>query len=213
MPRLVLRSLACCGALLASTVCAADLPPKEAAPYTGVYEMRMRQREAADRDWKYITEDTVTIAVLNKQVRVDGKKSGNTYITDTVSRFTTSFGGKVPPGTAIRSQSPFTAIGWELGWATVAKATERDPEVLGEATIAGQPCTRLKYVSDQFGEPEFCVAKNGIVLKFSNASSDSDVSYQAVSIDTKAPDASRFVTPADLKVEDNAGPRKLKAPF
>ena len=111
---------------------------------------------------------------------------------------------------AIRSRAQFVPIGWEFGYATVVKATEKEPEVLGQATIAGQPCTRLKFVSEQYGEPEYCVAKNGVVLKFANASSTAEATYEAVSIDDKAPDANRFVTPADLKVKESAsGPRKL----
>ena len=80
--------------------------------------------------------------------------------------------------------------------------------MLGEATIAGQPCTRLKFVSEMYGEPELCVAKTGVVLKFSNASSNAEATYEATSVDDKAPDANKFVTPNELKVQERALPKK-----
>jgi hypothetical protein len=219
MSRFVVRSLVLIGALVASAVHApdspaADLPPEEAAPYTAVYKMTARQKDEPAEEWKYITEDTVTIAVLNKQIRRDRKTAGSTEIIDSVSRSTTSFGGKTPAGTAFRSKSAFVGIGWELGYGTVRKGTGKDPEVLGEATIAGQPCTRLKFVSEQYGEPEYCVAKNGVVLKFTNASDDAEATYEAVSIEDKAPDANRFVTPSELTIVERSGaPKKAKLPF
>ena len=218
MSRSIVRSLVCVGALVASAVYApdspaADLPPQEASPYTAVYKMTARRRDRPGEEWKYMTEDTVTIAVLHKQIRRDRKTAGSTEITDTVSRSTTSFGGKTPAGTAYRSQAAFVGIGWELGYGTVRKATEKDPEVIGEATIAGQPCTRLKFVSEQYGEPEYCVAKNGVVLKFTNASSTAEATYEAVSIDDKAPDASRFVTPAELKIVERNSHKNVQLKF
>jgi len=210
MLRSAVRSLVCLGAFLASSVGAADLPPQEAPAYTGVYKMTQRSRDEAGGDWKYNTDDTVTIATLHKQSRWDRKTAGSTDIIDSVSKNMTSFGGHVAAGTAIRTQTSFVPIGWEFGYAVVVKASEKDPEVLGEATIAGRPCTRLKFVSEQYGEPEYCITKSGIVLKFANASSTAEATYEAVSIDDKAPDANRFVTPADLKVKESAsGPRKL----
>jgi hypothetical protein len=169
--------------------------------------MTSRQRDEPGEEWKHTSDDTITIAVLNRQVRRDRKTAGGTQITDSVSRHTTSFGGKIPRGTALRTQAPSVGIGWEFGYATVAKATGKEPEVLGQATIAGQPCTRLKFVSEQYGVPEYCVAKNGVVLKFANASSTAEATYEAISVDDKAPDANKFVTPAEFKVETRA-PRK-----
>jgi hypothetical protein len=211
MSRFVVRSLLCLGAFLASPACAADLPPQEAPPYTAVYKMTSRQRDQPAEEWKYRSDDTVTIAVLNKQSRWDRKTAGSTQITDFVSRYTTTFGGQIPAGTAIRTRAELLGISWEFGYATVAKATGKDPEVLGEATVAGQPCTRLKYVSDQYGEPEYCVAKNGVVLKFTNASSTAEATYEAISVDDKAPDASKFVTPTARKVEDHV-PKRATMP-
>jgi hypothetical protein len=216
MSRSIVLALVGLGAVLASAVhaTAADLPPQEAPNYSGVYKLMQRQRDEPNEEWKYKTEDTVTIAVLNKQVRWDYKTAGSTQIIDSVSQTTTSFGGRIPAGTATRTQGGVGVIGWELGYATVAKAAEKAPEVLGQATIAGQPCTRLKFVSEMYGEPEYCVAKNGIVLKFSNASSSAEATYEAVSVDDKAPDASRFVPPSDLKIEEKrATPKKTQLPF
>lgn len=214
MSRSVVRSLVCFGAFLASAAWAADLPPNEAPPYTAVYKMTSRQRDEPGGEWNYTSDDTITIAVLNKQARWDRKIAGSTDITDYVSRNTTSFGGRIPAGTARRTKAQFVGIGWEFGYATVMKATEKEPEVLGEATVAGQPCTRLKFVSEQYGVPEYCVAKNGVVLKFTNASSTAEATYEAVSVDDKAPEANKFVVPAELKVEDLAAPKKtLKLPF
>ena len=146
-------------------------------------------------------------------MRWDYQKSGLSQIKDIPSRYTTSFGGHIPQGSAFRTRAEFIGISWELGYGTVAKATERPPDVLGTATIAGQECTRLRYISAQYGEPEFCVAKNGIVLRFANKSADAEATYEATSITEKAPDADRFSTPVNLKVEDRAQARKLKLPF
>jgi hypothetical protein len=221
MSRSLVRLLVLVGALMASAVYATDppatdppgvqLPPQEAAPYTGVYKWTSRQKDGPGEEWKYFNEDTVTIAVLNRQIRRDRKTAGSTEITNSATRITTMFGGSTPAGTAYRSKAPFTGIGWELGYGTVRRATEKDPEVLGEATIAGQPCTRLKFVSEQYGEPEYCVAKNGVVLKWTNVSSDSEATWEAISVDDKAPDATRFLTPSDLKiVERSSTPKKVK---
>jgi hypothetical protein len=192
---------------------AADLPPQEAPAYTGVYRMLRRGRDRQDQDWKYVTEDTVTIAVLNEQSRWDQQKDGSTVINDFPTRSTLSFGGKVPAGTAVRSIAPFVAINWERGYANVAKATKKEPEVLGVDTIAGQECTRLRYISVQYGEPEFCVAKSGIVLRFTNKSADADARYEATSITEAAPDPERFKTPKHLKVTELGEHRPFKVPF
>ena len=203
MSRSVVRSLVCFGAFLVSAAGAADLPPQEAGSYTAVYKMTSRQRDDdPGAEWKYTADDTVTIAVLDKQARWDRKTAGSSDIVDSVAGTITYFGGKIPAGTARRARTTSPGIGWEFGYARVAKAAEKAPEVLGEATIAGQPCTRLKFVSEMYGDPEFCVAKNGVVLKFANASSNAEATYEAVSVDDKAPDASKFVTPAGLKVEE-----------
>jgi hypothetical protein len=214
MPRSVLPALACLGALAAACAAsAADLPPKEAPAFTAVYHQQSKARDRAADEWNDTVDDTVTIAVLTKQSRWDHKSDGSTEINDSVSRYTTKWGGKTPPGTALRTRVPFVPINWELGWTTVAYATGKDPEVLGETTIAGRPCTRLKFVSDQYGEPEFCVAKNGIVLRFANASSTAGVVYEATSVDDKAPDASKFVVPAGINVEERAAGPKKTLPF
>jgi len=208
MFRSVVGSLVCLGVFLTSSVGAADLPPKEAPAYTGVYKMTQRGRDEPGGEWKYNQDDTITIATLHRQSRWDRKILGSSDIIDSVGGGMTSFGGKVPAGQAIRTQAPFVPIGWEFGYAVVAKASEKEPEVLGEATIAGRPCTRLKFVSEQYGAPEYCVTKSGIVLKFTNASSTAEATYEAVSIDDKAPDPNRFVTPPDLKIVEKTGPKK-----
>jgi hypothetical protein len=209
MSRSLIRPLVCFGVFLASVAGAADLPPQEASPYTAVYKMTSRQRDdEPNAEWKYTSEDTVTIAVLAKQSRWDRKTAGTTEIIDSVAGTITAFGGQTPAGTAVRARPKFPTIGWEFGYATVAKGSSKAPEVLGEATIAGQPCTRLKFVSEMYGEPELCVAKNGVVLKFTNASSTAEAAYEAISVDDKAPDANRFVTPTGLKVQEKAGPKR-----
>jgi hypothetical protein len=82
MHRSVVCPLVCLGALLASSVGAADLPPQEAPAYTGVYNMTQRSREAPGGDWKYNTTDTITIATLHRQSRWDHKTAGSTEIID-----------------------------------------------------------------------------------------------------------------------------------
>jgi hypothetical protein len=63
-------------------------------------------------------------------------------------------------------------------------------------------------VSTQYGKPEFCITKNGITLRFANASSTAEAVYEAVSIDETAPAADRFTVPAGYKVEEHAGAPK-----
>ena len=210
MPRSVaLRSLTLSGLLALVPVShAADLPPQEAPAYTGVYHMVTRARDNQGEDWKYLNDDTVTIAVLTKQARWDHEKDGTARIMDGPSNYTTIWGGKLPANTAYRSRAPFKSIGWEFGYATVAKATGKEPEVLGTETIAGQPCTRLRYISAQYGEPEFCVAKSGIVLRFANKSADAEATYEATSITEKAPDPNIFRTPPEIKVEERGQARR-----
>ena len=199
-------------AILAAAVVpgrADELPPKDAPAYSAVYQMRTQAREKAQDPWGYKKEDTVTVAVLAKQSRWTHKSDGQNLLYDSVSRTSTLWGGATPAGTAVRSRSGLTPIGWEFGYATVAFAAENKPEVLGKATIAGHECTRLRYVSDQYGEPEFCVTNTGIVLRFATASTTAEAVYEAQSVDEKAPDKSLFSPPADLKIEERAGaPRK-----
>lgn len=188
---------------------AGSVPPKTAPPYTGVYRVSMQSRERAQDDWTYKTNDTVTIAVFGtKLARWDYRSDGHTILNDYVGRYSTTFGGSMPPGVARRAQAPTPPLAWELGYAAVAAATERDPEIVGKATIAGRECTKLRYVSDQYGEPEFCVTDTGIVLRFANRSSTAEATYEAESIDEKAPDQSRYAIPAGVTVEDPTPPKK-----
>jgi hypothetical protein len=194
-------------ALVAGAARAADLPlpPKEAPAYSAVYKTSSKSKAMPTDDWTFTTEDTLTIAVLNKQSRWDYKSDGRTMLIDSVSRYTTSFGGNLPPSTATRTKAPLTPIGWEFGMATVAAATPAKPQILGTATIAGQECTRVQFVSTQYGKPEFCVTKTGIPLRFSNSSSTAEAVYEAQSVDEKAPAADRFGVPAGYKVEERSG--------
>lgn len=201
-------SLAVAAALAAAAV-AADLPPKEAPPYTAVYKVSSKSKDKPNDPWTYTTEDTVTIAVNGaKQARWDHQSDGRTTLIDQVARTATSFGGQTPPQTAVRSRAPFVPIGWEFGYGTVTAATEQPPEVLGTDTIAGVACTKLKMTSEQYGEPEYCVAKSGVVLRFANRSSTSEAEYVAQSVTETAPDAARFSVPAGYAVEERAGPRR-----
>jgi hypothetical protein len=129
-------------------------------------------------------------------------------ITDRVSRHSTSFGGKIPAGTAADA----TAFAGDRLGVRLCHGGEGDGEGARSARRGDDrrpTCTRLKFVSEQYGVPEYCVAKNGVVLKWSNVSSTAEMTYEAISIDDKAPDADRFVTPKDLKVEEKAsGPKK-----
>src|SRR5689334_24998113 len=115
MLRSVVRPLVCLGALLASAAGAADLPPADAPAYSGVYKMTQRGRDEPGGEWKYTTDDTVTIAVLTKQARWDRHGAGSTDIIDSVSNTTTSFGGRIPAGTASRTRASVVPIGWEFG--------------------------------------------------------------------------------------------------
>ena len=201
--------------LVASAVRADDppMPPLEAPGYSAVYKLSSRSKALATDDWTFTYDDTVTISVLNKQSRWDFKSDGRSSITDAVSRYTTQFGGKLPPNTATRSQTTFTLIGWEFGMATIEKATPAKPKIVGTATIAGQECTRVQFVSTQFGKPEFCVTKTGITLRFANASSTAEAVYEAQSVDEKVPPAERFAVPAGYKVEERSSTVKRELKF
>jgi len=196
------RSLVLVGLLVAVTARADELPPKDAPAYTGVYHLSTRVRAEETEPWVSQPDETITIAVQGKQSRWDFKSDGHTVIADAAAKSTTSFGGKVPANTAYRSRLSFTPIGWELGYATVAGATKSKPEVLGTATFAGQPCTRLRFTSEEYGTPEYCVAKSGIVLRFANESENASAIYEAQSITEKAPDKDRFSPPAGYKIEE-----------
>ncbi len=200
------------GALLAALPVvgsAEDLPPAESPPFTGVYHMTTRSKVDATDDWTFFDDDTVTIATLHKQSRWDYKKDGHTLLVDSVGRFSTVFGGKNPPNTAFRSQSDVVAIGWEFGYATIKAATpDKQPEVLGTTTIAGRECTRLRFDSEVYGKPEFCVDKTGIVLRFANASPTAEATFEAQSIDAATPASDRFTTPAGYNVQMKSKPRR-----
>ena len=201
MPTSIRRSIALAGLLVAAGARAEDLPPKDAPAYTGVYQLSSRGRDDAQGSWDYQSQDTITIATLGRQSRWDFKSDGRTAISDLENHTTITFGGKIPANTAYRTGLPFTPIGWEFGYANVAAAAAK-PEVLGTKTIAGQPCTQLRFTSDEYGTPEYCVAKNGIVLRFSNASATSEAAYEAQSINPATPEKDRFSPPAGYNVED-----------
>jgi hypothetical protein len=195
--------------LAASIARADDLPPTEAPGYSAVYKMTSRSRVEPTDDWTFHNEDTVTIAVLNKQSRWEFKRDGHTIINDNVALTTTEFGGSLPPKTAVRTQSTFATIGWEFGTMRVSQATPAKPEILGTTTIAGRECTRIRFTSTQFGKPEFCVTKTGVPLRFANASSTAETVYEAQSVDEKAPPADRFAVPAGYTLEQRAAePRR-----
>lgn len=208
--------------VLALSLCAAlavpmaargdDLPPAKAPAFSGVYKMTSRSREKAQDEWTFTNDDTVTIAVSATKVsRWDYKSDGRSLIVDQVSQATTTFGGKNPPNVAYRSVAGYVAIGWEFGYEIVTKVNDNKPQVLGKTTIAGTECTQVRLSSEQYGEPEYCVSKTGIVLRFANKSSTAETEYVAQSIDPTAPDDKRFSVPVGTKVEERgAMPRKPK---
>ncbi len=190
---------------LARVVAADDLPPHQAPGFSAVYHLTSRSREHSQDDWTVASEDTVTISVLaTKLSRWEYKSDGHWVLNDQVARRSTTFGGRNPPNTATSSQAPFTPIGWEFGYDVVFNANEGKVDVLGKTTIAGKECTRLKLVSAQYGVPEFCVTKAGIVLRFANQSSTLAVVHEAQSLDQTAPDPQRFPTPVGTKAERRA---------
>ena len=202
------RPLVLAGLLVAATARADELPPKDAPAYSAVYRLSTRIRAEETDPWTAQPDDTITITTLGKQSRWDFKKDGRTAITDQAGRSSTTFGGKIPANTAYRTHLDFTPIGWEFGYATVAATTKDKPEVLGTATYAGQPCTRLRLKSDEYGTPEYCVTKSGIVLRFANESENAAAIYEAESVTEKAPDKDRFAPPEGYKVEDKEFPKE-----
>jgi hypothetical protein len=200
-------------ALVAIPVVAAadDLPPNVAPAYSAVYHNTSRARDKAQDEWTYHSEDTITISILPSRLsRWDYKSDGHWLLNDQVSRRSTTFGGKNPPNTAYSFQAPYLPLGWEFGYDTAAKVSDSKPEVLGKTTIAGKECTQVKLVSEQYGEPEYCVTKTGIVLRFVNKSSTAETVYEAQSVDESAPDQKRFSTPPGTRVEERGGPRRPK---
>jgi len=195
--------------LVASLARADDLPPPTAPAFTGVYKMASKSKvNATDEGWQFTSEDTVTIGVDGKQARWDYKSDGHTLLIDQAAHTNTIFGGKTPPNTAHRSKMPVVPISWEFGYGTVAAATPEKPQVLGTTTIAGKECTRITFNSTQYGKPEYCVAKNGIVLRFANKSSTAEAVYEAESIAEAAPTKERFTVPAGYTVEERRGPNR-----
>ena len=71
----------------------------------------------------------------------------------------------------------------------------------------------MRFVSTQFGKPEFCVTKTGITLRFANSSSTAEAVYEAQSVDETAPAPDRFTVPAGYKVEERAGAPKRELKF
>jgi hypothetical protein len=183
---------------------AEDLPPQQTVAHSGVYKSTSsgKQKPWAET-WDFTDEDTVTIVVSDGKARWDYKSDGRVVIQDYPAKQSAEFGGKrLAAGTATRMTYKMAPIRWELGYEAVAKATESKPEALGQDTIAGQSCTRLRYDSAQYGTPEYCVAKNGIVLRFVNQSSNAEIRYEAVSVTPGAPDAKAFTIPADLQINE-----------
>ena len=180
-----------------------DLPPRQAVAYTGVYKSTTSGKEKPWADkWDFTKEDTVTITVSGGKSRWEQKSDGLVIIQDYPVKQSTEFGGRIPKGTATRVTYRIPPIRWELGYDVVAAATESKPEVLGQDTVAGQSCTRLSYRSTQYGTPEYCVAKNGIVLRFANHSNNAEIRYEAVSVTPGTPDAKAFTIPTDLQIND-----------
>lgn len=187
-----------------------DLPPQAPPAYAAVYKSTFRAKTEPGTDvWSIATADTVTIAVSGTRSRWDYESDGHGLLNDYGTKTLVEFGGRHGEGKGLRLTHRTLPIRWEIGYGPVTLATEAPPEVLGTDTVAGQPCTRLKYDSVQFGTPEYCVAKNGIVLRFANRSSDAEMTYEAVSI-LPAPDPKRFELPAGLEITDRqlTGPRR-----
>jgi hypothetical protein len=185
---------------------AADLPPREAPAYSATYRMSSRSRAEADVPWKFFDDDKVTISVAGKKSRWDFAKGGKTILNDHTTHHTTTYGGTVPAGKALRQKAPFVPIGWEYGYATVAG--DKTPAVLGTATIAGRECVRLKFESEDYGTPEYCVAKNGIVLRFANQTPTAEATYEAETVSDTAPAGDKFAVPSNLQVEERRAPRR-----
>jgi hypothetical protein len=66
----------------------------------------------------------------------------------------------------------------------------------------------MTFNSTQYGKPEFCVAKTGIVLRFANKSSTAEAVYEAESITEGAADKTRFALPAGLTIEEKRPPNR-----
>lgn len=178
------------------------LPPPTAPPNTTVY----KQTVTRVQDGKPTTlTETTTISVGTKQTRWDRKTSGQSSIFDHAYGAIFTWGGSLPPHTALKNPMPPVLASWDLGYGTIA-ADSPPPTEKGAATIAGTKCTRLVFASKHFGSPELCVTDTGIVAKFTldDAATTTVTTFEAEKITPGTLPKSTFEVPPDRLVEDVA---------
>ncbi|HEV7731476.1 MAG TPA: hypothetical protein VGR62_04900 [Candidatus Binatia bacterium] len=178
------------------------LPPPTAPPNTTVYTQTVTRTQ--DGTPVTLTE-TTTISVGDKRTRWDRKASGQSTIFDHAFGAIFSWGGQIPPRTALKNPMPPALASWDLGYGTIA-ADSPPPTEKGTATIAGTKCTRLAFTSKHFGSPELCVTDKGIVAKFTldDTATTTVTTFEAEKITPGTLPKSTFEVPPDRLVEDVA---------
>ena len=190
------RSFLAITALCAGTAYA--LPPPKAQSYTATYKQVMKEKE--DGEEKTITEK-MTISVSKDRSRWQRERDLFTTITDKTADTVTTYGGALPPQTAVRAPSR-PAAGWEFGYGNIASASV-PPKEGAKETIAGKSCTVLEFDSEQFGKPKLCVTDEGVVARFflDDPDDDSVTTFEAETITMGEPPADTFAVPKGYNVE------------
>lgn len=186
--------------LLLTATPALALPPPDAAPNATVYKQTVERTV----DGKRSTEtETTTIRVADKRSRWDRQTAKQTIVFDHPAAAIFTWGGTLPPNVALKSPMPPALAAWDLGYARIA-ADSPPPVDMGTATIAGRKCTKLRFTSKRYGEPELCVTEEGIVARFhlTDTGSGNVTTFEAQAITPGAQPGPTFEVPADLTVED-----------
>lgn len=176
-------------------------PAETAPPFSATYHLQRDVRDDPGAEWTSDRNETVTIAIDGTRSRWDYGGDGTVKIFDTVASTYMVTGGKVGNDVAYRVAMSFRPIGWEFGYAYAASPDGAKVETLGTTKIAGRECTRMRITSEEFGEPEFCVTKNGIVLRFTNSTPEERATYEATSVTDGPVDVNKFSLPPELKIE------------
>src|SRR5262245_39719725 len=174
------------------------LPPPKAQSYTATYKQVMKEKE--DGEEKTITEK-MTISVSKDRSRWQRERDHFTTITDKTADTVTTYGGALPPQTAVRAPSR-PAAAWEFGYGNIASASV-PPKEGAKETIAGKPCTVLEFDSEKYGKPKLCVTDEGVVARFflDDPDDGSVTTYEAETITMGEPPADTFEVPKGYNVE------------
>jgi hypothetical protein len=193
----ITRNILAIVAACAGTVYA--LPPPTAQSYTATYKQVMKEKDDDGEDKTYT--EKMTISVSKDHSRWQRERDLFTTITDKTSNTVTTYGGSLPPQTAVRAPSR-PAASWEFGYGNIASASV-PPKEGAKETIAGKSCTVLEFDSKQYGKPKLCVTDEGVVARFllDDPDDGSVTTYEAETITVGEPPADTFAVPTGYNVE------------